>query len=107
MWDLCGIMQIFYCKYKVSSITCTQKLQPVGFLVVAHGLSCSAARGILVPQPGVKPACLVLQGGFSTSGPPGESWLSILNIAVCTCQSQTPDLFFPEPFPPGNRKFIL
>ena len=79
----------------------------MGFLVVAHGLSCSVARGILVPQPGVKPACLVLQGGFSTSGPPGESWLSILNIAVCTCQSQTPDLFFPEPFPPGNRKFIL
>uniref|UniRef100_A0A8C2RKN7 non-specific serine/threonine protein kinase n=1 Tax=Capra hircus TaxID=9925 RepID=A0A8C2RKN7_CAPHI len=28
-------------------------------------------------------------GGFLTTGPPGKS-LSILNIAVCTCQSQTP-----------------
>ena len=34
-------------------------------------------------------------------------WSSILNIAVCTCQSQTPNLSLPQPFPPGNQKFIL
>ena len=32
----------------------------------------------------------------------GPYWLSILNIAVCTCPSKTPYLF-----PPGNNKFIL
>ena len=32
-------------------------------------------------------------------------WLSILNIAVCTCQSQIPSLFLL--FPPNNDKFAL
>ena len=27
-------------------------------------------------------------------------WLFILNIAVCTCQSQTPTLFLPSTLPP-------
>ena len=29
----------------------------------------------------------------------GPCWLSILNIAVCTCQSQTPILSLPPPHP--------
>ena len=37
----------------------------------------------------------------------GPCWLSILNIAMCTCQSQTPNLSLPSPFSPGNHKFIL
>ena len=36
----------------------------------------------------------------------GLCWLSILNIAVGTCQSQTPNLSAP-PFPPGNHKLVL
>ena len=41
---------------------------------------------------------------FYTVGP---CWLSILNIPVCTCQSQTPDLPLPAPFPPRNHKLVL
>ena len=38
----------------------------------------------------------------------GPCWLSILNIVVGTCQSQTPNLSLPTPhFPPGNHKFVL
>ena len=33
-------------------------------LVVAHGLSCSTACGILVPQPGIEPVSPALQGRF-------------------------------------------
>ena len=36
----------------------------------------------------------------------GPCWLSILNTAVCTCQSHTP-YPFPPPFPAGNHKFVL
>ena len=36
----------------------------------------------------------------------GRCWLSILNIAVCTCLSQTPNPS-PRPFAPRNHKFVL
>ena len=42
-------------------------------VVVAHGLSCPAARGILVPQPGIEQASPAWQDGFLTTGPPGKS----------------------------------
>ena len=42
-------------------------------LVVARGLSCSMACGILVPQPGVKPASLALQSGLLTTVSPGKT----------------------------------
>ena len=29
--------------------------------------------GILIPQPGIKPSSLALEGRFLTSGPPGKS----------------------------------
>ena len=35
-----------------------------GSVVVAHGLSCPAARGTLVPQPGIEPTSPALEGGF-------------------------------------------
>ena len=41
----------------------------------AHGLRCSPARGVSVPQPGTKPTPPALQGGFLTTGPPGKSLL--------------------------------
>ena len=41
--------------------------------VVAHGLSCCPARGVLLPGPGIKPTSSALEGGFLTTGPPGKS----------------------------------
>ena len=46
----------------------------VGFsLVVARGLSCLTACGILVPSPGIEPKSPALEGGFLTIGAPGKS----------------------------------
>ena len=42
------------------------------FLVVALGLSCSVACGILVPRPEIEPVSLVLLDDFSTAGLPGS-----------------------------------
>ena len=42
-------------------------------VVVALGISCSSACGILVPQPGIKPVSPALQDRFLTTGPPGKS----------------------------------
>ena len=52
-------------------------LEHVGSVVVAHGLSCPAACGILIPQPGIKPASPASEGGFLTTGPPGKSRISL------------------------------
>ena len=48
-------------------------LRCVSSVVVAHGLSCPTACGILVPQPGIEPASPSLAGRFLTTGPPGKS----------------------------------
>ena len=40
--------------------------------LVAHELSCPAACGISVPQPGIEPLSPALGGRFSTAGPPGK-----------------------------------
>ena len=45
----------------------------VGSLVVVHGLSSSAACGVLVLRPGIKHTVSVLEGGFLTTGPPAKS----------------------------------
>ena len=45
----------------------------MGSVVVAHGLSCLEACGILVPRPGIKPTSPALEGRFLTTGPPGKS----------------------------------
>ena len=51
----------------------------------AHRLSCSAACGILVPQPGIEPTSSALQGRFLTIGPPGKSWDCF--VLCCTLAS--------------------
>ena len=48
-------------------------LKHVASVVTAHGLSCSLACGILVPEPGFELMSFALQGGFLTTGPPGGS----------------------------------
>ena len=44
-------------------------------LVVAQGLSCSEACGILVPWAGIEPTYAALQGRFLTTGPLGSPWM--------------------------------
>ena len=39
-------------------------------VVVAHGLSCPSAGGLLVPRPGIKPMSPALVGRFLNIGPP-------------------------------------
>ena len=77
-----------------------------GSLVVAHGLSCPEACGILVPRPGIEPASPALEGGFLTTGPPGKSpgmrswWRHTANIlvprelALILFQSRMKTIFF-------------
>ena len=48
-------------------------LRHVSSVVVACGLSCPEACGILVPLPGIEPMSPALEGGFFTTGPPGKS----------------------------------
>ena len=47
-------------------------------VVVMHGLSCSVACGILVPQPEIKPSSPALKGKFLTPGPPRKSLNQLL-----------------------------
>ena len=47
--------------------------RPTSSGVAAHRLSCPAACGISVPWPGIKLMSPALDGGFLTTGPPGES----------------------------------
>ena len=46
---------------------------PVASVVAVCGLGGLMARGILAPQPGVRPHPLHLEGGFFTTGPLGKS----------------------------------
>ena len=57
----------------------------MGSVVVAHGLSCLAACGILVPWPGIEPVSPALEGGILTTGPTGKSpsfyiWLVFISL---------------------------
>ena len=51
-------------------------LRRASSVVVARGLSCTAACGISVPRPGVDTMSPALEGRFLTTGPPGKSLLS-------------------------------
>ena len=60
----------------VGSVVCgtwALELRRTSSVVVAHGLSCPAACGNLVPRPRIEPASPALEGGFFTTGQPGES----------------------------------
>ena len=48
-------------------------LRCASLVVVAHGLSCPVACGILVSQPGFKSVSPTLEGRFFTTGPSGKS----------------------------------
>ena len=54
---------------------------------------------ILIPQPGTEPTPLAVKVQSPNHWATKEfSWLSILNIAVRTCQFQTPNLSLPASF---------
>ena len=55
-------------------------LECTGSVVVARGLSCPAACGILVPQPQIKPVSPALEGRFLTTGPPRKSCKFLLYV---------------------------
>ena len=55
---------------------CHAGCMPHGHVVATHGLGCSTACGILVPQSGIEPASPALKGRFLTTGPPGKSLVS-------------------------------
>ena len=59
-----------------------QALGQAGSVVVAHGLSCPGASGILVPQPGVEPASPALEGILLTPGPPGKCQRNQIKISL-------------------------
>ena len=55
-------------------------------LVGAHGPNSHAARGILVPWPGIEPTSPTLEGGLLTTGQPGKSllifFLKLLHLII-------------------------
>ena len=66
-----------------SSLQCAASVVAVRELIaVAHGLSFSAARGILVPRPGMEPGSPALEGGFLATGKLGLFFLEELPAPV-------------------------
>ena len=61
-----------------------QQLQYMGSLVVACGLHCLEACGILVPGPGICTMSPALAGGFLTAEPPGKS-LHVVLMTFLLC----------------------
>ena len=62
--------------------------QLAGSVVTACGFSCPPVYGMLVPQPGMKPAPPSLEDRFLTTGPPGKSlgipvltWAGVRNLS--------------------------
>ena len=53
----------------------------MGSVVAACGLSWPMACGISVPRPGIEPTSPALEGGFSTTGPPGKSLHLFLSVS--------------------------
>ena len=81
----CGTWD-FSLRHVGSSLRCSAC---AGFsLGMACGLSCPAACGILVPQPGVEPVSPALRDGFLTTGPPGKPlyvFYICFYIYMCVC----------------------
>ena len=86
---------IIYLFLTVSGLSCGMRalsLQCVSFsLVKAHRFGCPAARGILVPQPGIKPMSPELESGFLTTGPPGQSSWVLFEAAPHRTQGAAED----------------
>ena len=55
-----------------------------GSVVMARGLSLSAAYGFPVPSSGMEPMSPALECGFLTTGPPGKFLLFIITSNKCS-----------------------
>ena len=71
--DAGSFLSLLLLLWSMDSSCSVQALEHAGSVVVGCGLSCSAACGILVPQPGTEPTFPAPQDGFPTTGPPGKS----------------------------------
>ena len=65
------IFKVYWIFYSTFSVLC------FGFFLFLFG---HKACGILVPQPGIKPATPALEGKVLTTGPPGKSLFLALMI---------------------------
>ena len=59
-WVVIGVLTI--------SLVAALALEQLGSVVVAPGLSCPLARGILVAPPGIESMLAALEGGYLTTG---------------------------------------
>ena len=65
------------------SCCCSRTLSTWASVVMAHGLSCPDACGILVPRPGIEPTSPALAGGFITTGPPASVLMTAFMQRIC------------------------
>ena len=70
-------------------------------------LGCSAARGILVPHPGIKLVSPALQGKFLTTGPPRKSFHMTFSISLCLIRDACMKLWNPSNVAKAQRKLIF
>ena len=70
----------------------------MGLVVAAFRHSCSVACGILTPQLGIEPVSPALEGGFLTTGPPGESLDPSFESCFCASGPRKVRLAVPHPF---------
>ena len=91
MWDLSvAAHRLFVAVRGLLSSCGTWAPEQASSVVVV--CSCPAARGILVPWPGIKPASSALQDGFLTTGPPGKSLGWLVSTSVMNWYGHTWDL---------------
>ena len=91
MARICVIAHSRFCTYFFKGVL--SGLLNFFFFLFFFGHTAWQACGILVPQPGIKPALPALESRVLTTGLPGKSQLSILYIVVRVCSAQVPDLF--------------
>ena len=72
MWNL-SLRHAGFSLVELLSSCSEQAPEHASSIAVSFRLSCPVACGILVPHPGIEPACPALEGGFLTIEPPGKS----------------------------------
>ena len=88
LWLCCVSATMHTCASPV--VACSP--ERYGSQVVALGLSCPMAFGILVPLPGIESMSPALQGGFITTGSPGKSLLPFLYLCLFVLPRSMPHL---------------
>ena len=71
MWNL-SLRHAGFSLVELLSSCSVQAPEHASSIAVSCRLSCPVACGILVPHPGIEPACPALEGGFLTIEPQGS-----------------------------------